>query len=265
MQLPQPFVEPTPRRIRVRLGGTVVADTRRAQLLVQYGPGGLPTYFIPRDDVVPDALVAEHPSRSGGRSWTVVAGGTRAEDAAWTHAGATGEFAALEGHVTFSWRQLEWFEEDERVIVHARDPYKRVDTLRSSRQVEVRVNGELVASSIRPLLLFETSLPVRYYLPLDDVRTELLVPSDLVTVCPYKAMARYWSVRVGDEVVPDLAWSYPDPIPENPKIKDLVCFFNERVELSLDGVVQEPPDTPWSQPPANTIDGVPPGGPATRG
>jgi uncharacterized protein (DUF427 family) len=132
-----------------------------------------------------------------------------------------------------------------------------VDTLRSSRRVDVRLRGELVASSVRPLLLFETSLPVRYYLPFEDVRSELFVASDLVTMCPYKGTARYWSIRVGDAVVPDIAWSYPDPIPENPKIKDLVCFFNERVDLTVDGVPQERPDTPWTEPPASTVDGVP--------
>ena len=257
MQVPEPLVERTERRIRVRLGGVVVADTHRAQLLVQYGPGGLPTYFVPSEDIRPDALLDERKDDDGRVRWTVAAGRARAEGAAWTHPDPTGTFGALEGHVTFSWRQLEWFEEDERALVHARDPYKRVDTLRSSRRVDVSLHGEVLASSVRPLLLFETSLPTRYYLPFEDVRTELLVSSDLVTMCPYKGTARYWSVRVGDEVVPDLAWSYPDPIPENPKIKDLVCFFNERVDVAVDGVAQERPASPWSGPPAPTIDGVP--------
>ncbi|MGH8893548.1 MAG: DUF427 domain-containing protein, partial [Actinomycetes bacterium] len=161
-------MEPSERRVRVRLAGTVIADTQRAQLLVQYGPAGLPTYYIPLDDVRREALVDEAPGRDGGRSWTVTAPRARAEAAAWTHADPTGDFAVLDGHVTFSWRQLDWFEEDERVWVHARDIRSRVDTLRSSRQVEVRVEGELVASSPRPLLLFETDLPARYYLPFED-------------------------------------------------------------------------------------------------
>ncbi|HZG93155.1 MAG TPA: DUF427 domain-containing protein [Mycobacteriales bacterium] len=257
MHLPRPFVEPTQRRIRVRLAGTVIADSQRAQLLVQYGPTGLPTYYLPLADVRPDALVDESTGPDSKRRWSVVAGRTRAEGAAWTHPDPAGDLAALEDHVTFSWRQLDWYEEDERALVHARDPYSRVDTLRSSRRVDVRLRGELVASSVRPLLLFETSLPVRYYLPFEDVRRELLVASDLVTMCPYKGTARYWSIRVGDAVVPDIAWSYPDPIPENPKIKDLVCFFNERVDLTVDGVPQERPDTPWTEPPASTVDGVP--------
>jgi len=115
------------------------------------------------------------------------------------------------------------------------------------------VAGERVASTVRPLLLFETSLPTRFYLPAEDVRTELFEQSDLVTICPYKGTARYWSVRVGDTFEPDLVWSYPDPIAENPKIKDLFCFFNERVDLVVDGVAQDRPMTPWSKPPSRRM------------
>jgi uncharacterized protein (DUF427 family) len=247
-QVPAAFVEPTPRRIRVRLGDTLVADSTHAQLLVQYGPGGLPTYYLPRQDVRPGVLVEETIGSEGQRTWTVVAGRKRAEAAAWTHEKPTGALAALTDQVSFSWRQLEWYEEDERVFVHARDPYKRVDTLRSSRRVQVIVAGEQVANSARPLLLLETNLPTRYYLPFEDVRTDLLEASDTVTMCPYKGRARYWSIRVRDTVVRDAAWSYPDPIPENPKIRDLLCFFNERVDLVIDGRTLEPPVTPWSNP-----------------
>lgn len=247
LQLPRPFAEPTPRRIRVRLAGELVADSERAQLLVQYGPGALPTYYLPRDDVRPDALVDEQVGADGRRRWTVRAGGAQAVGAAWQHEQPSGELAALAGCVTFSWRQLEWYEEDEQVVLHARDPYKRVDTLHSSRRVQVRVAGELVADSARPLLLLETSLPVRYYLPFSDVRADLLRASDTVSTCPYKGQARYWSVRVGETVVPDVAWSYPEPIAENPRIRDLVCFFNERVDLVVDGRPVPRPVSPWSE------------------
>jgi uncharacterized protein (DUF427 family) len=242
-------VEPTARRIRVRLGGRLVADSERALLMIRYGPKGLPTYFLPRADVAPDALVDEVRGPDGGSSWTVAAGPDRAAGAAWTdpHPG-------LAGHVTFSWRQLEWYEEDERVVAHARPPYSRVDTLRSSRRVEIRVGGETVAHSVRPLLLFETHLPTRYYLPFDDVRTECLEASDTVTQCPYKGVARWWSVRAGGRLVPDVAWSYPDPIPENPKIRDLLCFFTERVDLVLDGVPQPRAVSPWSDGRADEIE-----------
>ena len=161
--------------------------------------------------------------------------------------------------MTFSWRQLEWYEEDERVVMHARDPHHRVDTLRSSRRVQVLAGGQVVADSVRPLLLFETTLPTRYYLPFEDVRTEFFEASDATSVCPYKGRARYWSVRVGDAFVKDVAWSYPDPIPENPKIRDLVAFFQERMDIVVDGAGLARPATRWS-----TVDGVADGGAAHR-
>jgi len=231
---PPPVLVPTPRRIRVRLGDRVVADSTRALLLAEYaGPGRFPTYFLPLDDVREGALTDERDGR-----WTVVAGRRRVPDAAWT----SDAFAELAGHVTFSWDTLEWWEEDEQVFVHARDPFKRVDVLPSSRHVEVFVGGEKVADSVRPWLLFETSLPTRYYLPFADVRTELLVASETVTRCPYKGVARYWSHRA----VPDVAWSYPDPIRENPRIKGLLAFYDERVDMVLDGVALDRPRSPFS-------------------
>ncbi|NMR30561.1 DUF427 domain-containing protein [Crystallibacter degradans] len=250
MDIPEPFVEPTQRRIRVRLGNELVAESTRAQLLVQYGPGALPTYYLPREDVVPGALIDEVPGTGAGAGagsrWTVQAGRKRAERAAWSNGEPTGEFAALADHVTFSWRQLDWYEEDEQVFVHARDPYKRVDTLHSSRRVQVFIGGEEIANSIRPLLLFETHLPTRYYVPFEDVRTELLEPSTKTTTCPYKGRARYWSVRAGGQLERDIVWSYAEPIRENPKIRGLLSFYNERVDLVVDGERLERPVTPFS-------------------
>jgi uncharacterized protein (DUF427 family) len=232
-QPPPPFVEPTARRIRVRLAHRVVADSTRAQLLVQFGPQGLPTYFVPLDDVRPGVLVDETDT-----GWSVVAGGRRADAGAWT----SDQFPELKGHVTFSWETLDWFEEDEQVFIHARPPQHRVDALRSSRHIEVFINGERVADTIRPLALFETHLPTRWYLPFQDVRTDLLTASETITQCPYKGTARYFS----HPDLPDAAWSYPDPIPENPKIKDLICFFDERVDMIIDGEPVDRPQTPWS-------------------
>jgi uncharacterized protein (DUF427 family) len=148
---------------------------------------------------------------------------------------------ALAGMLTFDWRTLIWFEEDERLQAHARDPHKRVDVAPSSRHVRVELDGELLAESRRPLVLFETTLPPRYYLPREDVVAEL-VPTPTVSVCPYKGIAEWFSVGSAR----DLAWSYPDPIPENPRIAGLVCFFNEKVDLLVDGELQERPITPWS-------------------
>lgn len=245
-----PLVEPSPRWVRVRLGDELVADSRRALLHVQYGPGELPrsflpTYYLPPDDVRPGALVDREEDGAGLTTWSVQAGGRRAEHAAWMHSSPPEPLAALAHMVTFSWRDLTWFEEEEPLFTHARDPHKRVDVAPSTRHVRVESDGELLAESDRPLLLFETALPVRYYLPPEDVRVELL-PSATASSCPYKGVAAWWSARVGDRVIEDVAWSYPAPIPENPRIAGRVCFRNERLDLIVDGERQERPVTPWS-------------------
>lgn len=243
-----PTVEPTPRWVRVRLGDTTIADSRRALLLIVYGPPPmLPTYFFPIEDIAPEALIDPIERPDGSTVWTVQAGGREVLEGAWTHPRSHGPLAAIEEMATFTWRgDLEWLEEDEPVFVHARDPHKRVDVAPSSRRVEVRVDDVVVAASDRPLLLFETTLPTRYYLPRQDVRMDLLEPSDTVTRCPYKGIAHYWSLDLGGASHPDIAWSYPDPIAENPRIRDLVCFFNERVDLTIEGVAQPRPTTPFS-------------------
>jgi len=140
-----------------------------------------------------------------------------------------------------------WYEEAEQIFVHARDPHKRVDVLASSRHLRVVIGGETVAETDRPFLLFETGLPTRFYIPQEDVRMEQLEPTSLTTRCPYKGVARYWSARIGDKVVRNVVWSYADPIPECPKIKGLLSFFNEKVDLYVDGDAQEHPRTPWSE------------------
>jgi uncharacterized protein (DUF427 family) len=139
-----------------------------------------------------------------------------------------------------------WFEEDEEVFTHPRDPYTRVDILPSSRHVRVEVDGVTLAESASPRLLFETGLPVRYYLPKTHVRMDLLTPTDSESHCPYKGQAQWWSVRVGDSLHEDLAWSYRAPLPESQKIAGLVAFYNEKVDIYVDGVLQERPRTKFS-------------------
>jgi uncharacterized protein (DUF427 family) len=232
---PPPRIEPTPRWVRVRAGDTWIADSRRAQLLVEYGPGRLPTYVIPPEDVREDLLAADGDLRLDGQVLEGVA-----------HRYGPGGLAP-EGHWTFAWDgRVDWFEEAEEVVVHARDPQHRVDALPSERHVEIRVAGELVAASRRPHALFETSLPTRWYLPPEDVRWDLLEASDASSRCPFKGIARYWSVRAGGELHPDLAWSYPDPIPQLPQVADLVAFYDERADVTIDGEPQVRPLTPWS-------------------
>jgi len=132
------------------------------------------------------------------------------------------------------------------VFRHPRDPYHRVDVLGSSRHVQVRVGGVLIAERRRPRLLFETGLPVRYHLPKLDVRLDLLTPSPTRTRCPYKGEAVYWSVQAAGDVYENIVWSYPAPIPETPKIENLLAFFNEKTDIVVDGVAQERPVTRWS-------------------
>jgi uncharacterized protein (DUF427 family) len=140
----------------------------------------------------------------------------------------------------------EWLEEDEPVYTHPRDPYKRVDILASSRRVRVEVDGVTVADSAQPRILFETGLPPRYYIPLTDVRMDLLRPSSTVTHCPYKGAASYWTVDTGQGGHEDLVWISRAPLPESQKIAGLACFYNEKVDMYLDGELQAKPKTPFS-------------------
>jgi uncharacterized protein (DUF427 family) len=228
MELPPARLEPSPRWIRVRADGEWVADSRRAMLLAWYGPDRLPTYCIPAEDVRTDLLPA-------------------LGDAAVQLHDLPTPIAEANGMWTFTWDgRVQWLEEAMEVFVHAKDPRTRVDAVPSERHSRVEVAGELVAESRRPHALFETTLPTRWYLPADDVRMDLLEPSDTVTMCPYKGTARYWSVRAGGNLHRDVAWSYPDPIPENPRIAGLISFFNEKVDLTIDGELVARPDTPWS-------------------
>jgi len=236
-------VEPGAKRVRTYLGGELVADTCRP-LLVWEIPY-YPTYYLPAADVrtellVPDGEVRHSASRGDGQLFTVKAGSRQVPAAALRYPDSPIE--ELRDAVRFEWAAMDaWFEEDEEVFVHPRDPHTRVDVLPSSRQVRVAVDGVTVAESSSPHLLFETGLPVRYYLPRPHVRMDLLVPSDTVTQCPYKGQARYWSVRVGDTVHPDLAWSYPTPLPESTGVAGLVAFYNEKLDIWVDGVLQDRP------------------------
>jgi uncharacterized protein (DUF427 family) len=234
-------VEPGLKRVRAYLGGELVVDTSKP-LLVWESPY-YPSYYLPLEDtrgLVQTETVSHSPSRGDAVHYTVKAGGKEAVDAAWQYPESPIE--EIRSYVRFEWDALDaWFEEDEEVFVHVRSPYTRVEILPSSRHVRVLVDGEVVADSHRPWLLFETGLPVRYYLPKPDVRMDLFEPTDSITRCPYKGEASYWSVRAGGTVHEDLAWSYPRPLPESTRVAGLVAFYNERVDLEVDGVIQERP------------------------
>jgi uncharacterized protein (DUF427 family) len=243
-------IERAERRIRGFFAGQLVVDSRDA--LRVFEPRRLPVYYFPTGELRMDLLkptqhTLESGTESGTLRWDLEVEGRVVQNAAWGFDDPDGERAALRDHVAFYWNQMDsWFEEDDEVFVHPRDPYHRVDVLNSSRHVKVVVEGEVVAETRRPRLLFETGLPTRYYFSKLDVRLELLEPTDSVTACPYKGQARYWSVRVGDRVLKDLVWSYPTTIPECPKIENLLSFYNEKVDLYVDGELQVRPRTPWS-------------------
>jgi uncharacterized protein (DUF427 family) len=244
-------VEPARRRVRAMLAGRTVVDSMRPLLLFERGH--LPVYYFPwedvRHDLLEDSAHTTHCPRKGDATYhSVRAGDAFAENAVWRYREPIEDCPDISGHVALYWNAMDsWWEEDDQVFVHARDPYKRVDVLRTSRHVRVELDGVTVAESRRPLLLLETGLPERWYLPRADVREDVLRPSDTVTECPYKGRASYFSVDTGTAVHPDVAWTYPMPIPECPKIEQAVCFFNERVDLWVDGEPQARPTTKWSE------------------
>jgi uncharacterized protein (DUF427 family) len=142
----------------------------------------------------------------------------------------------LRDHVHFEWNAMDaWFEEDEEVFTHVRSPYARIDILPTSRRVRVTLGDTVLAESTAAHALFETGLPPRWYVPRVDVRMDLLVRSDTVTHCPYKGRAEHLTAQIGEGEVKDVAWSYPAPLPESTRIAGLVAFYDDRVEITVDG------------------------------
>lgn len=234
---PVGHVEPVPRRIRAFVGGHAVLDTVRARYVWEWP--GYPQYSIPLEDVAGGALMDEdHVERltpGSARRHTLLAGGASRPAAAWVWGDdAPGELA---GTVRFEWDAVDaWFEEDEEVFVHPRSPYTRVDALRSGRPVRVELDGVVLADAPTSVMVFETGLPTRYYLDRTRVDFTRLLPTDTVTACPYKGRtSSYWSVDTGSGTHRDVAWSYSFPTRQLAPVAGLVCFYNERVDLYVDG------------------------------
>ncbi len=236
------FAEPLRRRMRVRFGGTWIADSEDVVLL--HEPGRYPVAYFPRADVDPDALESldrETNHRDlGATAWfTVRAGGETAARAAWQHTGLPAHAADLEGRVAFAWRAMEGFyEEDERIVGHAADAYHRNDIRRTSRHLVVREGGRVVADSTAPLVLYESGFAPRWYVPRADVDESALAPVTGRTFCPYKGLASYYDIGGAERA----AWSYLDAWSEVSPIRELVSFEPDKVEVTLDGRVlhQEP-------------------------
>lgn len=240
------YLEPTPKRVRVIVGGEVIADSRRAFLL--HESGHQPVYYFPPEDVRADVLEPSDrhtrcPKKGEASYHTIRVGDVVLEAAAWHYPEPISSApAGLAGLIAFYFARMErWLEEDEEIFGHPRDPYHRIDLRRTSRRIRVSLDGSLLAETERAVGLFESNLPVRWYMPLEDVVADL-EPSEKVTLCPYKGRASYYSVA-GEQ---DLVWYYPDPLPEAREIAGLVCFFSERVDIELDGELVERPASPWS-------------------
>jgi uncharacterized protein (DUF427 family) len=261
------YLEPTPKRIRVQVGGETIADSRRAMML--HESGHQPIYYFPPEDVRADVLEPSDRhtrcSKKGEASYYTIRVGDSVVDAgAWYYPDPIDAAPPIKGLIAFYWNRMErWFEEDEEVVVHPRDPYHRVDVLRTDRHIRISLDGELLAETHAAMALFESNLPARWYLPREDVSAEL-EPSDTITRCPYKGTAGYHSVQLdGGKLAKDLIWYYEDPLAEAGKIAGLVCFFNEMVDIELDGELQERPISPWSRGVRSEAQNAPPA--QTRG
>ncbi|MBT8218105.1 MAG: DUF427 domain-containing protein [Acidimicrobiia bacterium] len=241
-------LENSRKRVRVFLGGELIADS--TDMLLVWEKPYYPVYYFPQRDVrmellSPSGDEKKSPSRGTATLYTVKGGSKVVENAAYGYDDP--KIEGLADHVAFMWDAMDsWFEEDEEVFVHARDPYTRIDALPSSRHIEVKINGVTVADSTKPTLLFETGLPTRYYLPLLDVRMDLLRDSDTTTYCPYKGEANYFSVELDDELIEDIVWYYKYPVEESSRIAGMVSFYNEKVDIFVDGDPEPRPKTQFS-------------------
>jgi uncharacterized protein (DUF427 family) len=241
------YLEESPKWIRARFGGETVADSRHPRLLHEHGR--LPVFLFPEQEVRMDLLRPSGRTKQDAvkgelRMLDLAVDGRGVEDAAWTFESEP----LLEGLVALRWDAMdEWLEEEEQLHGHPRDPYSRIDVRETSRHVVVRVHGEVVAETRRAKVLFEAGLPPRWYFPAEDVRRELLEPSDTQTTCAYKGFASYFDLRVGDQLEDDLVWTYNDPLHDALQVKYMLAFFNERVNLEVDGERQDRPRTQWSR------------------
>ena len=241
----------TPRWIRGKKGEQWIVNSKNALLVNE--AGRLPVYYFPIEEVdfrllrkSKDRIYVEHKGEA--TYWDIVTEDGIIKNAVWGYENPLPESKRLKGYVTFKWDSIEhWYEENEEIYRHPRDPYTRIDAIPSSRHIQVILNGHVVADSKRPVILFETGLTPRYYLPKEDIKMEYFTPSDLKTQCPYKGWATYLSANVDGKKYENIVWSYQDPVPELPKIKGLYSFYNEQVDvLTID-------DVEWSLQPEDRL------------
>ena len=225
-----------PRRVRGMLGEATVFDTSDGRLL--HESQILPVLYVPEADVATELLIPTEtstfcPFKGDASYWSVVVGDRTSVDAAWGYLNPNSESDWLSGHYAFYWDRLDaWFDEDEEVFKHLRDPFHRVDVRRSSRPVTVSVGGETIAESSSAMVLSETGLPNRIYIPMDDVHRDALEPTDETTHCPYKGDARYWSVNVGDKTFENAVFAYTDPFDDARRVAGYVSFLHGEINVS---------------------------------
>ena len=243
-------VEPVPRRVRGLAGGRVVFDTIRA-ISVWESPR-YPFYYIPLDDVDLGLLTGECDEGDEQQRGLGIAHSHGLQVGEQVRSGAAAVFGpdtdgAVANTVRFEFSALDhWFEEDEEIFVHPRNPYTRVDALRSRRHVRAEVEGLILAESDSTVMVFETGLPTRYYFDRTAVDFGHLQSSDTETACPYKGTTTaYWSVAVHDQLLRDLAWCYDFPTRQLLAIAGLVAFYNEKLDITIDGTLLERPTTPF--------------------
>jgi uncharacterized protein (DUF427 family) len=228
------YAEPLRRRLRAELGGRTVVQSDDAALLFE--PGRYPVAYFPIADFADGALrPTDHRSTHadlGETAWFEVVGDTRsAARGAWQHIDLPAHAAILEGKVALAWRAMDGFyEEDDRILGHAADPYHRIDIRHSSRHLLVRAGDRILADTTNPLVLYESGFAPRWYVPRDDVAADALVPSEQQTFCPYKGIASYYDI----EGSRNAAWSYRAPLDDMAAIRELVSFEPDRVEVMLD-------------------------------
>lgn len=231
-----PFAEPLRRRMRVRFGGAWIAESE--QVILLHEPGRYPVAYFPLTDVTDGVLArSDHTTQHrdfGATGWyTVTAGDSSKQRAAYEHVALQEHAAVLRGRVAFAWRAMDaFYEEDERIVGHAADPYHRIDIRDTSRHLTVHHDGRLIADTSRPLALYESGFAPRWYVPREDVDQSALVPVETRTFCPYKGICGYFDI--GD--VHHAAWTYDDPWPEVRRVTGLVSFEADKVEIRLDGV-----------------------------
>ncbi|HET6445358.1 MAG TPA: DUF427 domain-containing protein [candidate division Zixibacteria bacterium] len=239
------IIEPSARWVRVQFNGEFIGNSK--ETLLRRESGGRLAYYFPRADVNVEHLNPRRLGSDGRQYFDVQVGDRIVEDGAWTYMDPPCNLANLRGFYGFQWNKMDhWFEEEEEIFAHPRDPYHRVDILRSTRHFRVELDGIILAETKNPTILFETSLPPRFYIPMVDVQMGVLEKTSSETTCPYKGVASYWSLSVAGTIYRNMVWAYQEPFPESKKIKGLLCFFNEKVDLFVDGELQERPETPWS-------------------